>query len=33
MTLIVMRGIGDAFVAHGVPRAGIREFLAAELAA
>ncbi len=32
MTLILMRGLGEAFVAHGVPRDVIRAFLEAQLA-
>jgi 3-dehydroquinate synthase len=32
MTLILMRGLGEAFVAHGVPRDAIRAFLEAQLA-
>ncbi len=32
MTLILMRGLGEAFVAHGVPRTAIRTFLEAQLA-
>jgi len=32
MTLILMRGMGEAFVAPGVPRAAIRAFLEAQLA-
>ncbi len=32
MTLILMRGLGDAFVAHDVPRPAIRAFLEAQLA-
>jgi 3-dehydroquinate synthetase len=32
MTLILMRGLGEAFVASGVPRATIRTFLTNQLA-
>ena len=32
MTLILMRSLGDAFVAHNAPREAIRSFLAAQLA-
>ena len=32
MTLILMRGLGGAFVAHKVPREAVRAFLEAQLA-
>jgi 3-dehydroquinate synthetase len=32
LTFILVRGIGEAFVAHDVPEADVREFLAGEIA-
>ena len=32
LTFILARGIGEAFIASDVPEAGVREFLAGEIA-